>query len=224
MADEAMVVVLHPFMPTTPPNPSTPPTAATGLRIPDTLVRALSEALARSEETQENIRLRADRRRALPDTVRVIAQVDQIGGTSQTQVASVRDLSVGGLAMLWGTFLHSGTRCVFTMVASDTHEPLVHVTAKVVRCTHLKGSVHDVGVKFDEQIDLQRVPGATPQAHEAEASLEQLAKDLLHAVQTRADTQRIESILVRLFEDLRAARGTKAPSASMGQVAKLKAG
>ncbi|HZW06051.1 MAG TPA: PilZ domain-containing protein [Phycisphaerales bacterium] len=193
---------------------STPTPNANSLRIPEALVRALSEAVARAEDTAENIRQRADRRRALPDTVRVIAQVDQLGGTSQTQVATVRDLSAGGLAMLWGTFLHPATRCAFTVVSSDTHEPLVHATAQVVRCTHLKGSVHDVGVKFDEPIDLQRVPGASPEAHQAAASLEELAKDLLAAVQSRAETRRIEQILVQFSEDLRTARGTKKPPAA----------
>lgn len=194
-------------------NPSTPAQSASALRLPEQMVKALAEAVARTEDTEQNISQRSDRRHALPDTVRVIAQVDQIGGTCQTQVATVRDLSVGGLAMLWGTFLHPGTRCAFTMVASDTHQPLVHAAAQVVRCTHLKGNVHDVGVKFDESIDLSLVPGATPQAHEAEASLEELAKDLLAAVQSRADTKRIEGILVRFFEDLRMARGTKKPAA-----------
>jgi hypothetical protein len=193
---------------------NTPPTAAGTLRIPDQLVRALSEAVSRAEDTAENIRQRADRRRALPDTVRVIAQVDQIGGTSQTQVAVVRDLSAGGLAMLWGNFLHAGTRCAFTVVSSESHEPLVHATAQVVRCSHLKGSVHDVGVKFDESIDLQRVPGASPEAHQAAASLEELAKDLLAAVQARAETRRIEQILVKFTEDMRTARGTKKPPAN----------
>ncbi len=200
---------------------SVQPNGSTNLRIPDQLVRALSEAVSRAEDTAENIRQRSERRRALPDTVRVIGQVDQIGGTSQTQVATVRDLSAGGLAMLWGTFLHPGTRCAFTIVATGTHEPLVHATAKVVRCTHLKGSVHDVGVKFDEPIDLQRVPGASPEAHEAATSLEELAKDLLAAVQSHADTRRIESILVQFSEDLRTARGIKkAPEPSAA--AKLK--
>lgn len=193
---------------------STTPTQSTAcLRLPEAMVKALTEAVSRVEDTEENIRQRADRRRALPDTVRVIAQVDQLGGTSQTQVATVRDLSEGGLAMLWGTFLHPGTRCSFTVVCMETREPLLHAAASVVRCSHLKGSVHDVGVKFDEPIELARVPGATPQAHEAESSLEELAKDLLAAVQSRAETRRIEGILLRFFEDLRTARGTKKPSA-----------
>ncbi|MFT3686169.1 MAG: PilZ domain-containing protein [Phycisphaerales bacterium] len=200
--------LLSPSMPpSSSPNPSTPSLGAGTLRIPDQVARTLSETVTRAEETADNLRQRADRRRALPDGVRVIAQVSQVGGTCQTQVACVRDLSAGGLALLWGTFLHNDTRCSFTVVNSETHEPVTSVSGVVVRCTHVKGSVHDVGVKFDEPIDMGCIPGATPEAAQAAASLEELAKDLLSAIQSRAETRRISAILVRLTEDLKTARG-----------------
>lgn len=193
-----------------PPTSTTPAAPAPGLaalRIPDAVARALSESVTRAEETADNLRQRSERRRALPDGVRVIAQVSQVGGSCQTQVACIRDLSAGGLALLWGTFLHNGTRCSFTVVNSETHAPITGAAGVVVRCAHVKGSVHDVGVRFDEPIDMGCIPGATPEAAEAAASLEELAKDLLAAIQARAETRRISAILVRLSEDLRLARG-----------------
>jgi hypothetical protein len=206
-------------MPPTPTNPGTPSLGPGSLRIPDQVARTLSESVTRAEETADNLRQRADRRRALPDGVRVIAQVSQVGGTCQTQVACVRDLSSGGLALLWGTFLHNGTRCAFTVVNSETHEAITSVSGLVVRCTHVKGSVHDVGVKFEQPIDMGCIPGATPEAAQAAASLEELAKDLLAAIQSRAETRRISAILIRLTEDLRTARGLGKDNAGGKRVA-----
>ncbi len=65
-------------------------------------------------------------------------------------VAVGRNLSSTGVGFLCGGFLHPGQRCV---VAIRELDGKAHgINGKIMRCGHIKGQVHDVGVRFDEAI------------------------------------------------------------------------
>ena len=74
------------------------------------------------------------------------------GGQTQITVAC-RNLSRTGLGFLHSSYVHIGTRVVLTL----THhtELRVRVAAKVMRCRHVTRTVHEVGVMFDEPINVR---------------------------------------------------------------------
>ncbi len=62
-----------------------------------------------------------------------------------------RDISAGGMSFLHGGFIYPGTRCTLQLITkSGTWKNL---EAKVIRCDHVSGAVHEVGVEFDAAID-----------------------------------------------------------------------
>lgn len=68
-------------------------------------------------------------------------------------VVCARNISRGGLAFLHGSFLYEGTRCEACLIRLSGNALLV--TGKVVRCRHVTGRVHEVGMAFSEKIELE---------------------------------------------------------------------
>lgn len=74
------------------------------------------------------------------------------GGQTHINVAC-RNLSRTGLGFLHSSYVHVGTRVVLTL-AHNAAAP-ARVAAKVMRCRHVTKNVHDVGVMFDEPINVR---------------------------------------------------------------------
>lgn len=69
-----------------------------------------------------------------------------------------RNLSAGGIGILHSSYVHAGTPCtVHIPLPTGTNSDSLPVRGKVVRCRHVRGTVHEVGIRFDEHIDLRRV-------------------------------------------------------------------
>jgi hypothetical protein len=64
------------------------------------------------------------------------------------------DLSNSGLGFLHGVFVHSGTPCDILLTDVDGRTEIVH--ARVARCQVARGTVHQVGVRFDEPLAVER--------------------------------------------------------------------
>jgi len=74
-------------------------------------------------------------------------------GASETGAYQVigRNISSGGLAFLYGGFVHNGTRCMMQLVTP--HGSWNDVGGTVIRCRYLEANVHEVAVAFDHPID-----------------------------------------------------------------------
>lgn len=68
----------------------------------------------------------------------------------KTVTAVGRNLSATGIGFLCGGFLHPGGRCVIALrdLGGNAHG----VQGTIMRCNHVKGHLHDIGVRFDEPI------------------------------------------------------------------------
>ena len=66
--------------------------------------------------------------------------------------APVRDLSEGGLCFFYGVFVYPETPCTPRLMTVDGEQVLV--PAKTVRCSHIKGRIHEIGVRFNSPIDV----------------------------------------------------------------------
>ena len=78
--------------------------------------------------------------------------LDERDSAPSFRVRSV-DISRGGMGFLHGGYLHVGTACVLTLITRARHG--YRMTGRVVRCEHVRGHVHHIGVAFDEMIDLE---------------------------------------------------------------------
>lgn len=90
----------------------------------------------------------------------------------------VRPLNISstGVGFLHGAFVYPGTVC--SLIARDLGGVPRQLTGHVVRCRLIQGRVHEVGVRFDEPIDLtELVEGATDDLEEPEGPIEPAGGD-----------------------------------------------
>ena len=62
-----------------------------------------------------------------------------------------RNLSAGGMAFLNGGFVYTGTRCHVQLL--NRRAAQISVEGTVVRCRHLTGNIHEIGIQFDSPIN-----------------------------------------------------------------------
>ncbi len=72
-------------------------------------------------------------------------------GNSRHFIIAPRNLSAGGVAALHGGYIHVGTKCTVSMKRLD--RTAQSVRGKIVRCSHMQGNLHDLGIQFDQHID-----------------------------------------------------------------------
>ena len=83
---------------------------------------------------------------------RLVVKMQQPGaGHLVTYIAPSRNISAGGLSFLHGGFVHMGTRCIAQLITP--HGSWHDVSATVVTCRYVGASIHEVALKFDEQLD-----------------------------------------------------------------------
>jgi DNA-binding response OmpR family regulator len=79
--------------------------------------------------------------------------VESDGHNARTLVVASRNLSQGGVSILHSNFMYNGT-CV-TVDLIDINGNIVSKYGEVTRCEHRGGRVHEIGIKFDEEIALR---------------------------------------------------------------------
>lgn len=71
-------------------------------------------------------------------------------GSHVHHIAVPRNLSVDGCGVLFGAFTHVGIRCQVTM--RDLKGKARTLPGKVARCSHVKGRLHELGIRFDSTV------------------------------------------------------------------------
>lgn len=72
------------------------------------------------------------------------------GGQSRLLVCS-RNLSAGGISFLNGGYLHPGSECMVALMSRDG--TAMTLTGVVRFCRFVRGSCHEAGIQFDQEID-----------------------------------------------------------------------
>ncbi len=80
--------------------------------------------------------------------------IEHPGGTVSRLLVCARNLSAGGMSFLHGGFLHPGSRCRIALRQTDGRG--LPVDGRIVSCRHIKAPLHEVGVQFQQRIDLHR--------------------------------------------------------------------
>lgn len=134
------------------------------VRLSEIERKALLKVISMQADANPLASKRTDTRYALPPGYSVIGELEQAGGSPQKFVVSVRDISRGGLSMLHSSYVHLNSRCVFRFY-DEKKKQVAAAYAKVVRCQHVKGQIHDVGLKFDMAFPVETflVEASSPQ-------------------------------------------------------------
>ncbi|HEX8875257.1 MAG TPA: PilZ domain-containing protein [Phycisphaerales bacterium] len=111
------------------------------------VVEAIKLRSAHAPDRRKRSEARHDASR-LPD---ITIEVRGPSGDVQTHTVPPVDLSPGGMAFLHCSFLYPGSAISATLRTRDGEQ--MSVTGKVMRCEHVSGRVHEVGVKLDHPID-----------------------------------------------------------------------
>jgi hypothetical protein len=123
------------------------------LRISKSEWRAILTQLERDAQDPTGRDKRRDQRKRYRAMMTLLIKMLHPGGTRITYLVRTRNLSNTGLGFLHGGYLHSGTRCTLALTALDgTPCP---ISGKIVRCRHLQGKVHEVGIRFERPINLE---------------------------------------------------------------------
>lgn len=78
-------------------------------------------------------------------------QVFHAGSSATTIQVACRNMSSVGMSVFHSSFLHSGTRVVVSL--TDIVGNTVKVEGTIVRCSHVRGICHELGVKFKHPIE-----------------------------------------------------------------------
>ena len=76
------------------------------------------------------------------------------GGSSVEVPLVCRNLSRSGIALLHAAYVHVGTKCRVVLPLLTGREQ--KIPGEVVRCVHREGRVHEVGVAFEQPVDVRR--------------------------------------------------------------------
>lgn len=112
------------------------------------LMRLLDSLDAREANDEGRLSRRSVRAPFRQHGVRIV--LHHPGGSTAERRVLTRDLSAGGLSFIHNGYLHVRTRCGIILRRHGGGEDTV--LGQVTNCSHVAGTWHTVGVKFDEKI------------------------------------------------------------------------
>lgn len=122
------------------------------LRISDAKWHELLDQIDQSADaTGDKRSARRHERVAYRNMTYMIVSVRQDRVNKQKFLVRTHNISQSGLAYLHGNYMHVGT-CIELVMLHQTRG-VARVLATVRRCTHLTGTVHHIGVEFDQPLD-----------------------------------------------------------------------
>lgn len=120
------------------------------LRLPAATVEKILDKLKQRERMHSGNEQRRHTRQPLKDCGTVLLKLTHPGGSTAQCLVLPRDFSAGGMSVLHGSFVHTGTKVHIGLI--DTHEERQWVPGTVVRCSYFESRVHELGIKFDVTI------------------------------------------------------------------------
>lgn len=84
----------------------------------------------------------------------IVLDIQHPGGTTSSYLVQPRNISIGGMSLNHGGFIAPRTPCVVRLIDLDGQE--FRVEGRVLGCRCVGGRLHDVGVSFNEPIELEQ--------------------------------------------------------------------
>lgn len=128
----------------------------------------------------------------------VEVQVDHPGGNRQTLHLASRNLSRQGISLLHSSFVYPGTPCRVMLKESGTVRRAIRGVIK--RCEHRGGRVHELGIRFDEEISTKEILGLDPLREGY--SIEHVRPERLQgSLVVVASSELDEQIIIKMLDD-----------------------
>jgi CheY-like chemotaxis protein len=163
--------------------------------------RELSELLDRLDQSQSEAS--ATKREFVRWAFRCISvrvQIIHPGGATASINVACRNLSRSGLSMLHSAYLHVGTKCRVHLPHPARGE--IVAAGWVTRCNHCAGTIHEIGIRFDQPVDLKDLVHQNPFTDWF--SLERVEPEKLSGTVVYVDDSEMDQRIIRHF--LRATR------------------
>ena len=87
--------------------------------------------------------------------------IESEGHNSRELVVASRNLSQGGVSVLHSNFMYTGTQLTIDLYNNRGNVVPRHGT--ITRCEHRGGRVHEIGIKFDDEINLRKYLHPNPE-------------------------------------------------------------
>lgn len=130
--------------------------------------------------------------------VRALLTVEHMTGSKVQLPVATRNISRGGISVLHSSYVYPKARCHVTTELENGRR--LDMSGVVTRCNHIGGKVHEIGIKFDEEISTKELLGLDP-LQEA-YSLESIDPNDLHGtvlILTAAELD--QQLLLKLLEE-----------------------
>jgi len=139
----------------------------------------------------------------------VMLELRHPGGSVVRLPVATRNLSNSGIGVLHSSFVHTGTMCVVGL----EHQAMgqVEIIGKVMRCQHVGGTVHEIGIRFEQAIDTREYISLDllSEAFSLErVAPEKLQGTLVYVDDSDLDLKLVEKLLEPTFMSVRC---TKSP-------------
>lgn len=121
------------------------------------------------------------------------------GGSVIDYLVRPRNISRHGLGFLHGSYLHVDSRCQVHLRTKSGD--LLTMSGRVCRCRHVEGRVHEVGMRFDQPIDVSLFADncvTVAEGDQASSELPKLRGRLLYVEDVKDEQELLEYHLKRL--------------------------
>ncbi|MDY7110118.1 MAG: response regulator [Planctomycetota bacterium] len=122
------------------------------LRLSEQEQQDLIARLEQAADRHRGAELRVEDRVPCHVATCAVATLHHPGGSVVNYLVRPRNLSRNGIGFLHGNFVHIGSRCQIHLLRVDKRAAAIDGT--VVRCQHVDGLVHEIGVRFEHSIAL----------------------------------------------------------------------
>jgi CheY-like chemotaxis protein len=158
------------------------------IRLSDEELKAVLDRLAAAEDASKKSLRQSERFDYRVKSC--VVQLKSSGISSTTSyLVPTRDLSAGGMSFIHGGFVYPGTPCVVQLISK--FGTWKQVESKVIRCTFVSGSVHEIGVHFNTEINPSEFCSQAVKTRillaEDDQPLAETAKQLLSQLKTEVD-------------------------------------
>lgn len=122
-------------------------------------------------------------------------RITQLGSTTSTLEVACRNLSCGGASVLHSSYLHVGTRV--SLFLPRPSGAMTEIEGTICRCQHVRGVVHEIGVKFQKKIEVREFLRAD--GHTNHFSFERVDPDLLQGTVVHLDDSPMDRRLIQHY-------------------------
>lgn len=127
-------------------------------------------------------------------SIRVV--LTQSDGSEVMLQLAARNLSVGGVSLLHSAYVYPATK--MTVDLPKINGKILRIEGVVTRCSHVRGVIHEVGVKFNEPINLHDFQESDPFAQTfsyENIDLTKLTGTIVHIDPSQIDRQIVRHML-----------------------------